>query len=190
MNVTDVFSDNELMLRVRDGDNVRLGMLFERHHKKLFNFFLHTTGKRQVAEDLVQEVFVRMLKYKHTYRGESGFGPWMYRMARNVRSDQFRKRGNAPFDSANVETVELADERPATAELLETDQSIGLLRTALAQLPIEKRELLIMARFELLKQDEIASLLDCSVATVKVRIHRAIKELSRIYHQITCEVRA
>jgi len=178
------------MLRVRDGDNVRLGMLFERHHKKLFNFFLHTTGKRQVAEDLVQEVFVRMLKYKHTYRGESGFGPWMYRMARNVRSDQFRKRGNAPFDSANVETVELADERPAPAELLETNQSIGLLRTALAQLPIEKRELLIMARFELLKQDEIASLLDCSVGTVKVRIHRAIKELSRIYHQITCEVRA
>ena len=58
------------------------------------------------------------------------------------------------------------------------------------RLPVEKRELLVMARFELLKQQEIASLLDCTVGTVKVRLHRAIKELTEIYHQLTCEVRA
>ncbi|MCZ6643904.1 MAG: RNA polymerase sigma factor, partial [Gammaproteobacteria bacterium] len=190
LNAADVFSDNELMLRVRDGDNARLGMLFERHHKKLYNFFLHTVGKRQVAEDLTQEVFVRMLKYKHTYRGDSGFGPWMFRLARNVSSDHFRRAGNAPFDSTSVEILEPTDEKPLPPELLETNQSIEILRKAMARLPIEKRELLIMARFELLKQGEIASTLDCSVGTVKVRIHRAIKELTQIYHQMTCEVRA
>ncbi len=164
-------------------------MLFERHHKKLFNFFLHTTGKRQISEDLVQEVFVRMLKYKHTYRGESGFGPWMFRMARNVSSDYFRRAGSAPFGETNVEVVEQADESPLPADLVETDQSIEILQTAMKRLPIEKRELLVMARFEYLKQEEIASMLGCTAGTVKVRLHRAIKELTEIYHQLTCEVR-
>ncbi|MCZ6617741.1 MAG: sigma-70 family RNA polymerase sigma factor, partial [Gammaproteobacteria bacterium] len=185
MSATDVFSDNELMLRVRDGDNARLGMLFERHHKRLFNFFLHTVGKRPVAEDLTQEVFVRMLKYRHTYRGDSGFGPWMFRMARNVRSDYFRRAGSAPFSETNVASVEQFDEGPLPSDLVETDQSLEILRAAMKRLPMEKRELLVMARFELLKQEEIASLLDCTVGTVKVRLHRAIKELTEIYHQLT-----
>jgi len=189
LNAADVFSDNELMLHVRDGDNARLGMLFERHHKKLFNFFLHTTGKRQIAEDLVQEVFIRILKYKHTYRGDGGFGPWMFRMARNVSSDYFHRSGSAPFTRTNVATVEQIDEAPLPSDLVETNQSIKILQAAMRRLPIEKRELLVMARFELLKQEEIASLLDCTVGTVKVRLHRAIKELTEIYHQLTCEVR-
>ncbi len=190
VSTTDVLSDNELMLCVRDGENARLGMLFERHHKRLFNFFLHTTGNRQVAEDLVQEIFVRMLKYRRTFRDDSGFVPWMFQMARNVRVDHFRRLARAPFTETDIETVEPTDEGPLPADLAETSESVDILRAAMNQLPVEKRELLVMARMEFLKQEEIASILSCKVGTVKVRIHRAIKELSQIYQQLASEARA
>ncbi len=70
MSTTDVPSDNELMLRVRHGETDWLGMLFERHHKKLFKYFLNTIGRRHLAEDLVQEVFVLILRHGHTFRGD------------------------------------------------------------------------------------------------------------------------
>lgn len=187
MSTTDVLSDNELMLRVRDGETARLGMLFERHHKKLFNFFLRTIGKRQVAEDLVQEVFVRMLKYRHTFRGDGGFGPWMFRMARNVRADHFRKKGRSPMTDTDIDTVEQSDERPLPSQVAEATESMELLQAAMARLPVEKRELLVMARYEMLRHDEIASVVGCKVGTVKVRVHRAVKELSGIYQQLASE---
>ena len=190
MNTTDVFSDNELMLQVRDGETARLGMLFERHHKKLFNFFLRTIGKRQIAEDLVQEVFIRILKYRHTFRGDGGFGPWMYRMAKNVRADHFRKKGRAPFTDTDIDTVEHSDEGPLPSELAETSQSVEILKVAMERLSVEKRELLVMARYQMLRHDEIAPLVGCKVGTVKVRVHRAVKELTQIYQQLASEARA
>ena len=75
------------MLAVRTGDAGQLGRLFERHHVTLFEFLYRTTGDRTGAEDLVQDVFVRILKYRHTYRDGSSFVTWMYRIARNARAD-------------------------------------------------------------------------------------------------------
>jgi hypothetical protein len=61
-------TDTELMVAVRDGDLVQLGVLFERHHLHLFNFFLRLTGSRQLSGDLVQEAFIRILKYRKSFR--------------------------------------------------------------------------------------------------------------------------
>ena len=77
-------ADRELMGEVRDGDLGRLGELFERHHHRLFNFFLKLTRQRTAAEDLVQEVFVRMLKYRHTYRSDADFTPWMFKDVKRI----------------------------------------------------------------------------------------------------------
>ena len=85
-------TDHQLMLRVREGEVANLGHLFERHHERLYNFFLRLSGHRQLSEDLVQEVFVRMLKYRHAYREDSQFISWMYQIARHVRFDQVRKK--------------------------------------------------------------------------------------------------
>lgn len=65
--------DEQVMAQVRDGRVEMLAILFERHHVRLFNFFLRLTASRSASEDLVQEVFLRMLKYRHTYRGDSKF---------------------------------------------------------------------------------------------------------------------
>ncbi len=188
MSTTDVLSDNELMLRVRDGETARLGMLFERHHKKLFNYFLYTMGRRHLAEDMVQEVFVRMLKYGHTFRGDRGFEPWMFRIARNVRVEFFRTQ--KPESSADqVETLDDPAEGPLPPDSVETSEDVEILWTAMKRLPVEKREILVLARLKLLKQEQIAAILGCKVGTVKVRIHRALKELTKIYQRLTSEVR-
>jgi len=75
------------MLDVRGGDLGKLELLFDRHHRALFRYFLHLTSNRAVSEDLVQEVFLRILKYRHTYQPETRFCAWMFQVGRNVHMD-------------------------------------------------------------------------------------------------------
>src|ERR1700761_6912777 len=86
-------SDTELMVAVRDGDLAQLGVLFERYHVGLFNFFLRLTGSRQLSDDLVQESFIRILKYRKTFRQPGEFRPWLYKLARNASAAWYRKNG-------------------------------------------------------------------------------------------------
>ena len=158
MNSPDVLSDVEIMLRVRDGETARLGMIFERHHKKLFNFFLRTIGRRQVAEDLTQEVFVRMLKSRQTFRGDRGFGPWMFRVAKNVRADYFDRLGRVPSADAAIEIVEPVDAGPTPSDVAQQSESVEILKAAMEQLPAEKRELLDGAlRVSEVRRDRLAA---------------------------------
>src|SRR5438094_9249556 len=83
--------EEELMLQVRDGAGETLGVLFHRYQTPLFNFYSKLTGNRALSEDLVQEVFLRILKYRHSYRPGTPFRAWDYQIARNARIDHFRK---------------------------------------------------------------------------------------------------
>ena len=171
------------MNQVKRGDVGQLGLLFERHQRRLYNFCLRLTGDRQLAEDLVQEVFTRILKYRHTYRDDSDFLVWTYQMTRNACSDHFRKRGR--MNEVDEEPrEEAATVIPRPLEGLESAEAVDLLRKALDKLPLDKRELLVMSRFQNLKYDQIAELLGCTVGAVKVRVHRAVKQLRDIYLQM------
>lgn len=167
------------MSQVRDGDLERLGILFERHHLRLFNFFLRMTGDRAASEDLVQEVFVRMLKYRKSFRERGEFTSWMFALARNVSADYFGRRPRA-----NVTDEEL-DERPSgdplPLEQLELAESLEQLRGALLKLPEEKRELLLLTRSGGLTYEQIAAILGCSAGAVKVRVHRALRHLRLVF---------
>src|SRR5437870_13643805 len=83
--------DEELMLHVRDGAGDMLGVLFDRYQTPLFNFYSKLTGDRTLSEDLVQEVFLRILKYRQSYCRGTPFRSWVYQIARNARIDHFRK---------------------------------------------------------------------------------------------------
>jgi RNA polymerase sigma-70 factor (ECF subfamily) len=185
----DPTADNQLMQKVRDGDAAQLSVLFERHHKLLFNFFLRLTGNRELSEDLVQEVFLRMLKYRHTYRADSQFKAWMYQIARNAHIDSFRKvTQELPLDEGEDSTrVEPMSPKPIPDEALQRKQEVTLLRQALAKLPREKREVLVLSRFQELKYEEIAEIMACDVGTVKVRVFRAVKELAGIFFKMSRE---
>ena len=178
-------TDIELMDQVRDGDIRQLAHLFKRHHLKLFNYYLRLTRERHASEDMVQEVFFRMLKYRHTFRGDGEFLTWMYHLARNVHMDHYKKLKNAPATAGEPE--DRATEEPHAQAQLEQKQDRALLGQALAKLPIEKREILILSRYQDMRYDAIAELLGCSVEAVKVRVHRAMNDLRRIFFQLSGE---
>jgi RNA polymerase sigma factor (sigma-70 family) len=176
--INNSISDEELMSQVRSGVGEMLGVLFERYHVPLFNFYLKLTGNRPLSEDLVQEVFFRILKYRHSYRLETPFRAWMYQIARNARVDLLRKRRPEtswePEMSPAVEPVDTAQQ----------SQEAVLLHSALMRISEDKREVLILSRFQDLKYEEIAQLLGCEVSTVKTRVHRALQDLRQIFHQL------
>ncbi|AFK03674.1 RNA polymerase, sigma-24 subunit, ECF subfamily [Emticicia oligotrophica DSM 17448] len=170
------------MLKVKAGDLDKMGLLFERYHRALFAFFYHLTGESAYSEDLVQTVFYRMLKYRHTFSAESGeFRTWMYHLGRNVMNDALRKNKRMVYqaDMSSVSERNLAE--PAADFQLEKKQEIDNLHAALNKLSNEHREVLVLSRFQDLSYQEIASILQTSEGNIKVKVHRAMKELKSIY---------
>ena len=174
-------SDHDLMLAVRAGDLRRLGDLFERHHGALYGFFVRLTADRDASEDLVQMVFHRILKYRHTYRDEGKFSAWTYHLARRVLADHCAaRRGRTVRSQAGESEIaweNLPDQGPSPASRAAQADDVALLGRALAALPAEQRELLVLARFQHLSHEEIARLLDTTPGAVKVRVHRAFAAL-------------
>jgi len=175
-------ADEDIMRDVRDGNLQLLGSLFERYQVPLFNFFLRQTWDRALSEDLVQDVFFRILKFRQTYRGDTPFTTWMYQIARNVRVDNFRKR--KPESAMNEELASSADTRPSPAEQFQVNEQADLLRRAMARLPEDKRELIVLTRYQNLKYEQIAQLLDCQTGTVKTRVYRAVQDLKQLYLEL------
>lgn len=173
----DTPTDHELMIAVRAGEIARLGDLFERYHGPLYGFFVKLTGQRTASEDLVQLVFYRILKYRHTYRDEGKFSAWIYHLARKVAADHFRKHASTPVATDPDDLQAVASDEPHAGERAAQSDDLALMRNALATLPLEQREILTLHRFQNLRHDEIARLLDCNVGTVKVRVHRALNAL-------------
>lgn len=171
-------SDEELMAQVRNGVGEMLGLLFERYQKPLLNFYVKLTGNRTASEDLVQEVFFRMLKYRQSYRPETPFRAWMYQIARNARVDYLRRTKPETSWEPDMSAAIVPDD---TAQ---QSQENALLYRALLRLPEDKREVLVLSRFQDLKYEEIAQLLGCETGTVKTRVHRALQELRDVFHEL------
>lgn len=163
------------MLQVRNGEGQMLGVLFERYHGSLFNFYTRLMGNRTVSEDLVQEVFLRILRYRETYQPGTPFRPWMYQIARNARMDHYRRTPR--HEAFAPEMLPPVVPRDAAQQ----EQEGALLHRALMQLSEDKREVLILARFQELKYTEIAALLGCELNTVKTRVHRALRDLREAF---------
>jgi RNA polymerase sigma-70 factor (ECF subfamily) len=178
-------TDDAVMKAVRDGRVEQLAVLFERHHVALYNFFLRLTGNRAASEDLVQDVFIRILKYRTTYHGEDRFAVWMYKIARNAHIDQLRKKKDAlPLDDQITEPAHPGD---GPAKRAERGAEAALISRALDELSPKKKEILMLSRYQNLKYREIAELLGCPVGTVKGLVHRAVAELGDIYARLTQE---
>jgi RNA polymerase sigma factor (sigma-70 family) len=182
----DTQDDQSLMVAVRQGEVAKLGILFERHHGHLFNFLLRLTGDRHLSEDLVQEVFVRLLKYRHTYRAESQFTTWMFQIARNARIDYFRRN---PRDEVRLEdeVAEQVSLTPSPGEQAEQKEEMRILLHALSSLSEEKRAVLLLRGFQGMKFEEIAKVMRCPVNTAKGRAFKAIRELREALPKIRAE---
>ncbi len=180
----DSQADNLLMKRVQEGETAQLALLFERHHLALFRYLLGLSGNRALSEDLVQDVFFRIIKYARTYNPALAFQVWLYRMARNAYFDSKRKTGR---EVAVDEFKEMKSSEPMQEEIMTRKQDAALLQEALRRLPEDKREVLILSRYQDLRYDEIGRILDCEAGAVKVRVYRALKELREKFCELSGE---
>jgi RNA polymerase sigma-70 factor (ECF subfamily) len=172
------------MLIVRAGKLDKLGLLFERYNRKLFSYFYRLTCRHDISEDLVQGVFERIIKYRHTYENGDAFSTWIYRIARNLHADHHRNNSleeqlNEPADPDRFEGVSMENERDENE-----DRKLQLLEKALTQLEPVKKETLVLSRYQGFKYKEIAAIMDCTESAVKVRIFRAIDELRQIITEL------
>lgn len=167
------------MLLVKEGHLSELTALFDRYQVNLYNFFLRLTRDRAISQDLTQNLFYRLIRYRQSYEPAHGsFRSWIYRMARNVHFDFCKQEQKAPS--------RLAD--PGILEDQLADQSIGYtqdqyqrLDLAMAKLDPDQREVLILSRYQGLKYEEIARIRESSVAAIKVQVFRALKQLRTLY---------
>lgn len=172
------------MTAVCAGDIDQLGVLFERYHQRLYRYLFQLTNDANISEDIVQTVFYRILKYKHTYRSDGKFVAWMYHIARSILADNYRKKTL----STNTFDVDMLEEHPSldpSPDMMTCNaDDINMLRQALQNLPLEEREIIHLARFENLGHSEIAQILDCSVGAAKVRLCRALQQLRDVYFKL------
>jgi RNA polymerase sigma-70 factor (ECF subfamily) len=163
-------ADNILMGEISGGQVAKLAVLFERHHRPLFRYFMAMTRNTESAEDLVQDVFFRILRYRAAYDSRQSFCAWMYQIARNAHLDHAHKRRG---EVIGIE--EFIDRRNEPAST-----SPGPEETV-------QREILVLSRYQGLKYEEIAQMLGCEEGAVKVRVYRAMRALERIYYGLIGE---
>ena len=167
------------------GRGRQAGMLFDRHHTGILRYFQYLTSNRTLSEDLAQEVFFRVLKYCQSYQPDGNFRAWLYQIARNVYADQLGRQ--KPEVAMPEEAREIRGAETPPDREFQKKQEAMMLRRALAAMPGDKREVLIMSRFLDLKHEEIAAVLKCEVGTVKVRVYRAMRDLSDRFFALSGE---
>jgi RNA polymerase sigma-70 factor (ECF subfamily) len=171
-----------VMEAVRNGDLQQASMLFERYNRRIFNFLARMTMDKDLAEDLCQNVFLRMIKYRSSYRTGARFQSWIYQIARNVFSDHYQKVKNRYSDFVDVEKI--SDHMADNEDSQQQDEKEALLHRSMAKLTEEQRELLVLTRFQQMKYEDVADLMDTTVANIKVKVHRALIRLREYYFEM------
>lgn len=175
-------TDEAIMDAVKNGNLQQATLLFERYNRRIYNFLARMTMDRSLAEDLTQNVFLRIIKYRNSYRDGAKFQSWIYQIARNVFSDHYQAHKNKFSDFVDVEKISdhMADKSDNEAQ----DEKEVLLHRSMAKLSEEQRELLVLTRFQQMKYEEVAAIMDTTVANIKVKVHRAIIKLREYYFEL------
>lgn len=181
-------SEKYLLKRSKDGDIQAFEQLIENYQTKVFNIALRIIGNYDDANDLAQEVFLRVYKSIKSFKGESSFSTWIYKITKNVCLDEIRKRRNKNVISLDEEIklnsgevtrqVESSDDTPDVA--LEKSEMKDLINKAISELSDEHRVVIVLRDIQGFSYEEIAKIIDCPEGTVKSRINRARKALKKI----------
>ncbi|HVT38218.1 MAG TPA: RNA polymerase sigma factor [Gemmatimonadaceae bacterium] len=172
-------TDEMLMGRVAAGDADALGPLFDRHHASIYALCTRLCGDDHTASDLVQEVFLRVLRFKESFRGDSSFRTWLYRIAHNACIDE-RRRVQSSREEALIEP----DSVVAPDGRHDTSSREATLDAALSRLAPDARDVLLMACCDGLTYRQIASVVGATEGAVRVRAHRALRKLRSLVEKL------
>ena len=164
--------DLELMLAVRDGDETAFRALVERHQLPLVNFFARL-GSGDAAEDLAQQTFLRLYKYRTRYEPRARFTTFLYMMARQIRIDSLRKLQRVKRLKEEFEEEQFLRAQEGSGE----DSLFLQAEAALEELPEKMRLVVVMSLYQDLKYEEISDILEIPIGTVKSRMFQALRRL-------------
>lgn len=179
-------SDAEIMLRVREGDDTGFSFLIEKYRKPIINFMYRMVHNQAVAEELAQEVFLRVYRSRLTYRAEAKFTTWLYRIATNLgvnhaRDTKYERSAQTVYlDQADPETgttPDVADDRPLAEDELVKDERMRAIRKHVMALPERQRTAVLMHKYQGLDYKEIGAVLKLSESATKSLLFRAYQTL-------------
>jgi len=170
--------DRELIVLAASGDQRGFAELVSRHQDRVFNLAYRYTRDRQDAEELAQEIFLKVWRHAGSFRGESAFGTWLYRLAVNACLNH-RQGKKARPDPQSLAGDLVAGTRPAADEMIAAEREAQL-KKALDVLPPRQRLALVLASFEDKSYEEIAAAMEVSVASVESLLFRARQNLAAI----------
>lgn len=173
-------SDETLMEALRGSDPAAFDVLYQRYHGVVFNFLLRMVRDRALAEDLLQETFLRLFAHRAGYRRTARFKTWVLTIARNLAIDRLRRVGEFSPPESNEALEALPDRRANPLQRAEAAELADRLQAALLRLPSSQREVLLLSRFAGLSHEEIADVIETSPGAVRVTLHRALRRLQAL----------
>jgi RNA polymerase sigma-70 factor (ECF subfamily) len=176
-------TDTRLMLGVKDGQDSCMDLLCKRYRGPVTQYLYYRIGNRAVAEELTQNVFLRIYRARATYQPTAKFPSWLFRIANHLAINwkrDHRREANVLSLSADLERDPerpIADHNPTAEQTLLWRARLDEIRNAIKALPRRQRTAVIMQRYQELEYTEIAEVMNCSPTTVKALIFRAHQKL-------------
>jgi RNA polymerase sigma-70 factor, ECF subfamily len=179
-------TDAEIMLRVRDGEDAGYDILIEKYRRPIINFMFRMVHNQAVAEELAQEVFLRVYRSRQTYRAEAKFTTWLYRIATNLGVNHARDTKheraaqNVYLDEPDPETgttPDVADQTASVEENLVRDERMRAIRQHVMALPERQRNAVLMHKYQGLDYKQIGEVLKLSESATKSLLFRAYQTL-------------
>jgi RNA polymerase sigma-70 factor (ECF subfamily) len=181
--------DAELMLRVKDGDGASFAVLLDKHRSAVVHFLYRMVQNSAVAEELAQEVFLRVYRSRSTYEPTAKFTTWLFRIATHLALNSLRDGKNERSqerlddDSSYMPARQVSDTRPSVEQEMVYQARLNEIRRAVALLPEKQRAAVLMHKYEEMEYSQIAKALSCSESAVKSLLFRAYETLrARLAH--------
>jgi RNA polymerase sigma-70 factor, ECF subfamily len=181
--------DAELMLRVKEGDGPSFAVLLEKHRNSVIHFLFRMVQNQAVAEELAQEVFLRVYRSRASYEPTAKFTTWLFRIATHLALNCLRdgkSERSQEFlddDSKDGPARQLWDRRPTVEQRLVYEAKLDEVRRAIAGLPEKQRAAVLMHKYQEMEYSQIAKVLECSESAVKSLLFRAYETLrARLAH--------
>ena len=173
MRIFSDLNDHQCVALAQTGDGKAFSEIVMRYQDRIYRFLVRLTHSPDAALDLTQDTFLRVYQSLERWRPDAQFKTWLFQIARNIAFDRLRREKRVAFVELEEDFALQEDPTAGPDALLETAQRYRLLETALAKLPAEHREILLLREIEEMTYDEIALVLELNLGTVKSRIARA-----------------